>query len=375
MKPTQLNTSVFDELASATGSHLISLFLPTHRRGREDVAQDRIRLKNQLAEADDTLSDMGLKPRQRSERLEKAQGLLDDLEFLEHQDDGLAIYIDDRAKVVPVSTTRPLETNSVVMPVFMLRPLAAELNRTVLPVLALTGDEVALFAASEFGVDEIPAELPSYDDVNWFVDREKQRQRHPDIAGSNRSRHGHEPAAKRDADVARFLREIDAAIAGLGEQAPLVVLGEDNLTASFADVSDRETLSPRHSGIKAPISSHEIADRVGTLIAEVGRQRIDAATKKANEQLGLGLGTFEIETALPAAAAGRVDTVVFDRNAAPIWGRFDQLSLEVETHTHQRPGDVELLDRLVVWARQDGASIVSTDGTIDQWTFIATFRY
>lgn len=374
MRAKPLDASVFDELASVTGSDLISVLLPTHERGREDVAQDRIRLKNQLATADEILSEMGWKPRQRSERLEKAQALLDDLEFLEHQQAGLAVYIDDEGNALPVSTTRPLETSCLVMPVFMLRPLAAELNRTVLPVLALTKDTVALFVASEFGIEQIPADLPSYQDVNWFVDREKQRQRHPDIAGSDRSRHGHEPSAKRDEDVARFLREIDTAIADFGE-APLVVLGDDNLVASFADVSDRQTVSPPHSGISAPFASHEIADRVGELIAEIERRETDVATKTAKEHLGVGMATSDVEDAVPAAVSGRVGLVVIDRKTPPLWGRLDQMSLEVETHSERQPGDVDLLDRLVVWARQNGATIVSTETPIEDRSFIATFRY
>jgi hypothetical protein len=49
--------------------------------------------------------------------------------------------------------------------------------------------------------------------------------------------------------------------------------------------------------------------------------------------------------------------------------------MEVEIHPNQEPGDVDLLDRLVVWARANGAEIISTESISDGRPFIATFRY
>lgn len=374
MRATRLDEPVFKELGAAGGSDLISVLLPTHKRGR-DISQDRIRLKNQLAEADETLTELGWKPRQRSDRLAKAHQLLDDVDFWEHQEAGLAVYIDDDGDIVPVSTVRSLTTASFVMPVFMLRPLAADLNVLTLPVLALTRDEVGLFAATEIGADEITADLPSYEDVNWFVDREKERQHHPDMVGSESSRHGHEPSARRDEDVARFLREVDAALEGFDKETPLIVLGDDDLVSRFADVADRPTLSPFNSGIRAPFSSREIVDNVGALIAEVDQQRIDKARARVEEQLALETATADIKAALPAAVEGRVGLVLINRNAPPVWGRLNELTYEAELHEGQKTGDVDLLDRLVVWARDNGAEVVATDSTINDRPFIAAFRY
>jgi hypothetical protein len=49
--------------------------------------------------------------------------------------------------------------------------------------------------------------------------------------------------------------------------------------------------------------------------------------------------------------------------------------LEVDAHDEKRPGDVDLLDRLVVWARSNGATVVSSETPIDGWPFIAVYRY
>jgi hypothetical protein len=375
MRAKRLDESTFDDLASASGEDLISMFLPTHKKGRDEIAQDKIRLKNQLSAVDDILADLGWRTRQRSERLAAAHDLLDDLEFWEHQERGLAVYVDDEGEVVTVATARPVDLAPFVMPVFMLRPLAEELNGIDLPVLALTKSEVALFRANQAGVEELPAELPSYDDVNWFVDREKQLQQHPDAAGTAQSRHGHDPSAGADEDLARFLREVDSAVETLNDGVPMVVLGDDDVVARFANVSERRILSPPHSGVRAPFSSDEIMEKIEPLITALARERADEAEVTARDQLGLGRATVEVEEAVPAAVTGRVERVLVERTAPPIWGRLDEMTLEVEIHAAPESGDVDLIDRLVIWARDNGAEIVATESTSDGRPFIASLRY
>lgn len=374
MRATRLDEAVFDDLAEQSGENLISVFVPTHRAGRV-VAQDRIHLKNQLSSADDILSGLGWKPRERSERLTKARELLDDVEFWEHQDAGLAVYIDAAGDVTTISSSRDLDAFAVVMPVFLLRPLVADIQPITAPVLALTIDEVALFTASEAAIARMDVELPSYDDVNWFVDRETQRQQHPDSAGSSRNRHGHEASTRSDEDFARFLREVDGAIREFESETPLVVLGDDDLVARFSNHSGRATVSPDNSGIPAPFSETRVREMVVGILAEMSRERVESAIADATDQLGMGMGAVDIHGALAAAISGRVGRLVIHRKADPVWGRLDESTLEVDVHDAQRPGDVDLLDRLVVWSRNNGAEIVSSETEVDDRAFIATFRY
>jgi hypothetical protein len=374
MKPARLDQSVFDDLSAASGEDLISIFLPTHKKGR-DIAQDKIHLKNQLAEVDDTLANLGWKPRQRAERLARTHGLLDDVEFWEHQEAGLVVYVDDQGGVVSIATARPLAPEAWVMPVFMLRPLAAELNGIELPVLALTKGEVSLFMANQAGVEEVPARLPSYEDVNWFVDREKERQHHPDMVGTDRGRHGHEPSAREHEDLARFLREVNSAFDTPKSDTPLVVLGDTDVVARFADISERPILSPSNSGMRAPFSTTEIMEKTEPLIDDLTARRLEEAEKSAGDRLGVGMAAVAIEDAVPAAVTGRIDRVLVDQSASPIWGRFDEQSLQVDVHPAHEPGDVDLLDRLVVWVRHNGGEILSSESISDGRPFIATFRY
>lgn len=374
MQPISFDEPVFEGLARESGIDLISVFIPTHEKGRE-VAQDRIHLKNQLSEVGEKLEALGYKPRERDERLAPATALLEDREFWEHQGSGLAVFIGESGDPTAVKSTGAFDPDQFVMPVFQLRPLLAEANAVTVPVLALTKDAVAVFSVSSTTVDELDVDLPSYQDVNWFVDRETQRQQHPDLVGTQRSRHGHEPSARADEDLARFLREIDEALTDFDTETPLVVLGDDSIVAEFANHTGRPVSSPANSGIRAPFSTDEVMERTKALLDDLSRDRAEAARTAALDRLGEGRATTDVEVALPAAYTGRVEAVVSHVDADPTWGRMDLTTHELEIHESPQPGDVDLLDRLVVWSLSNGAMFTPSREAIDGRPFVATLRY
>lgn len=374
MQPVTFDESVFGRLANEGGADLISVFIPTHEKGRE-VAQDRIHLKNQLSQAGERLESLGYKTRQREERLAASHALLEDREFWEHQGNGLALFIDESGEPTAVKSSATFAPHQLVMPVFHLRPLLGEIGSIAMPVLALTKDEVAVFSVSSSAVEELDVELPSFQDVNWFVDREAQRQQHPDRAGTQRSRHGHDPSSRADEDLARFLREVDAALKGFRTETSLIVLGDDHIVAEFAKHSTRPVASRPNSGLKAPFRPAEILEKTRDLLEDLAMEETDSAVADALDRLGEGRATTELEVALPAALTGRVEAVVSHVAAEPRWGRVDLNNHEVESHDGPQPGDVDLLDRLVVWARSNGAALTAVPQPIDDHAFVATLRY
>jgi len=374
MRAERPDRGLFEELGRRSGRDLISAFIPTHEKGRE-VAQDPIQLKNQLSDVEDTLAGLGYKPRERDDRLAQARSLLDDREFWEHQRNGLAMFVDEDGSVVMVSSAKPLGPWFVVMPVFMLRPLVAEFHALPALVLALTRDTAALFSANGPDVEVIDLDLPSYEDVNWFVDREPQRQQHPDQVGMERNRHGHEPSSRADEDAARYLRAVDARLKGFGSDIPLIVLGDDDLVSRFTSLSEHATVNPPNSGISAPLTVDEVRRMVKGPLEKLEEERVGVARSEAIDRLGEGQATAQIGQALPAAISGRVESIVIERETPPIWGRLDLSTHEIDTHEEHQPGDTDLLDRLVVWARDAGASVTPSETPIDGRPFIATFRY
>ncbi|HEX6286527.1 MAG TPA: hypothetical protein VFZ80_03505, partial [Acidimicrobiia bacterium] len=354
MRPSILDEELFDRLATDDGAHLASVFIPTHSSGR-DVSQDRIRLKNQLRRVDAELEGLGLKPRAREDRLRITSDLLEDREFWEHQAEGLAVYIHEDGNVTAVAVNYPVNESAIVMPVFLVRPLLSELKGPELPVLALTRDEVGLFVANLRGARRSLVDLPgSFEDVNWFVDREPQRQQHPDRTDTTRARHGHDPSSREDEDVNRFLREVDRA---LPADDPLVVLGDDNLVSRFGTITDRHVLSPENSGLQSPFTESEVMERTAQTLRSLAEQRERDAIAEANAEIGMGNATTEIAAATSAAITGRVRHLVLDPTMDPVWGRIEETTLEVVQHDDKEHADVDLIDRVVVLSMRNGAEV------------------
>ena len=358
-----------------SGRNLISVFLPSHVRGRE-VAQDPIRLKNLLAEVDNRLETLGWKPRDRSDRLARARGLIDDREFWEHQSRGLALYVDEDGQTIPIGLTQAVDPTWTIMEVFEVRHLVPDLGAQDHAVLVLTQDVVRLYLLGRHGMTIQEADLPgSFDDVNWFVHREKQRQQHPGRVGSVDTRHGHDMSGGREEDLSRFVRAVAAALPATASATPLVVLGDDDLVGRFVSEFSGECVSPAHSGVTEPDSVQEIRDLARSGIAEIEEARREVLNRELSEHIGAGRALTSIEAALPAAVSGRVEQVALVRDAAPIWGRFDEFSFDVLLSDSQRPGDVDLLDRLVVESRKTGADLHSLSSPIDGAPFVAVLRF
>lgn len=371
----KLDKQIFERLAGEEGEQLISLAIPTHMRGRE-VSQDRIRLKNELAEIDSRLEEEGVKSRERASQLEAATGLLDDVEFWEHQSGQLALYIDDEGGILPIAVTaRSEEIPTVISTVYHLRHVLTDLNPVRLPVLVLTENAVKLYLVSETSIDETDADLPSsLEDVNWFVDRETQRQQHPDRAGSSRNRHGHEASTRADEDTARFLRAVRDALPDDLLTGPLVVLGDDRLVSEFENISEDKILSPENSGID-DLSESAIHEMALPVLERHRAARSAEDSSAALDQLGVGMATTELTEALGDAVSGRISRVVLFADVEPVWGRFDSTSLQAEMTDQPRFGDVDLIDRLVAESLATGAEIVLTDAPTGDHDLVAIRRF
>jgi hypothetical protein len=374
-RPTKPDRELFDRLAAASGEALISVYLPTHIRGPE-TDQGRIHLKNGIAQVDSWLEDAGWKPRVREDRLEAARHLLDDQEFWEHQGPGLAVLIDEQGKPTPVALTDPVDKRAVLATAFHLRPSIPSIEPTRLTVLVLTRHGVRLYSASSHDAYPVDADLPkSLDDVNWFVDREKQRQQHADRAGSKRSRHGHDPSASEGEDLDRFLRAVDSALPEPDPMRPLVVLGDDNLVARFGNVHDGKIASPPNSGIGDIDDTREVNEKAADVVESHKTAELETHLELAREQLGTGNAITDLTEGLIAAVSGRVSRLLLHREASPIWGAFDPSTFDVTFHDEQEVFDVDLLDRIAVHAMVNGAPVATTETPVDGHDFVAITRF
>ena len=377
MRPMTLDEGLFDELAKSRGDALVSILMPTHTKGPE-IAQDRIRLKNALSDIEGMLDGAGWRRSDREARLEKARGLLDDDDFWAHQGRGLALYIDGEGEIRPVALGDQPPAVCTVADSHHIRHLLVELMEESLPALVLTKGAVALYSVDSKGARTVDADLPaSFDDVNWFMDRsEPQTQRHADRAGSAGVSHGHPPTDRMTEDLHRFLRAVSQAVTdAIGTKGPLVVLGDEPVIDEFRPIAEREILPLGLDGTGRFDSPAEIGKSVRPIIAD----RVDAALAANNQAARDALGTADTVTLFPdalyAAVSGRLSHVYIQRDAPPVWGRFDAAALDAAAGSEHGVGSVDLLDRLIDSARTTGADLRVMDGDAEGCQVVGVRRF
>jgi hypothetical protein len=344
------------EVLLADGSGLrVSIYLPVHPASAQ-AAQDGIRLKNLLRQAEAGLLERGLRTPEADSLLQEATWLLDDPSFWRSGGRGVALFVStDGTRVFRLPAS--FEEIAVVGERFHVKPLLPLLTGDRhYSLLALSGSRVRLFQGTRFGLQDVtPAGMPtSLDETMRYDGLEKQTQVHTagpakGAGARHASRfHGH-GATERD-DKGRilvFFRQVDAAIRGLVSRhgGPLVVAGVDHLRSIYREANSYQGLLDE--GVSGSPESMSL-ERLQELTGQVLHPRFEAqelrAAEHCRERFGTGLCVSDLREVLPAARSGRVDTlfVALDRWR---WGTYDATSDEVDLHDSMRPDSEDLLDR------------------------------
>ncbi|MDX1435583.1 MAG: hypothetical protein R3335_02150 [Anaerolineales bacterium] len=345
-----------DNLLQAPGGWCISIYMPAHRTGRE-AQQDRIRLKNLIAEVRKDLESLGVRTPDADDLLDPAQGLLTDADFWQHQSDGLALF---RSSGSFFTYRLPVKfiAQSVVSQRFIIKPLIPMLaGDGRFYVLALSQKQVKLYLGSRFDIQEVDIEeVPeSLAAALRFDDPERQLQFQtgtdsPRVRGERPAIfHGHGVGSD-DAktDLLRFFHKIDGA---LGEylntnQAPLVLAGVAYLLPIYREANSYPGLI--EAGIEGnpdEVRPEELQKQAWQIVSPQFEQKEKSALARYGQLEGGGgeLVSSDLTSALAAAQQGRVETL-FVALDGQTWGSYDSGDGEPEIYESYRPGAVDLLD-------------------------------
>ena len=145
------------ELGAPREGTCVSLYAPMHRAGAP-TRENPIRFKNRIQEAERYLGEEGWEPKAIEELLAPAKARIDDNDFWQHQEDGLAMFLADGEFHEALLPVEPPEL-TVIAPRFHLKPLLPIVteNQTFW-VLVTSLNDVRLFRATRYGIEQ--AELP-----------------------------------------------------------------------------------------------------------------------------------------------------------------------------------------------------------------------
>ena len=372
------------EILTIRSDWCISLFMPTHRAGRE-TKQDPIRFKNLLQEAEKRLLDKGLRLPEVREILKEPRSLLQDIDFWQHQSDGLAVFFSGD---VFHFFRLPMEfaEMAVVTNRFHVKPLLPILTSDgIFHILAISQNQVRLLEGTRHTVDEVDlGDTPETFAVT-FPDGfpKKQLQSHTGRPSGGGTRvplfHGHDPSDDMKIHIQQWFRTIDKFVANLlsDTKSPLVLAGVDNLFPLYQEINTYPHLVdegiPGNPDEMKPEDLHPMA---WAIVEPVFNKERETGLAQYRQMSGTGQTTTDITEAVLAAYHGRV-SVLFVAVGVQVWGRLDSEKNQVQLHETQQPGDEDLLNFTAIQTLIKGGVVfaVSPEEVPDQALVAAVLRH
>jgi hypothetical protein len=363
------------ELTEQVEGPFVSLYMPTHRKGKETIREDPIRLKNQLDVAEERLLAAGLRRPAVKDLLQPAQELVREGPFWEQQNEGLAIFLAPdfvRTYSVPINLSEQTIVSSHRFHLKPLLPLTTGSGRFY--ILALSQNNVRLFHATRDDIQEVDmGPVPrSLVEALALEDPERELQFHTSTtpsaggvgstlpgASSKLPGHGHNQGNLRQAVfhghsqdldqkdfILRFFHKVDDGVSRLltNEKAPLILAGVEYLLPLY-----REANSYPHLGESGLFGNPdekraaELHQEVWPLIEPHFQEEQQAAFERYYTLQHNGLATTDLEKIIPAAYYGAVDTlfVALDQQQ---WGLYNPDENSLKLAEESTPDNEELLD-------------------------------
>lgn len=336
------------ELTQINQSQCISIYIPTHRAGKEvNNGQDPIVFKNQVQKVKARLKEKGISEPQAKEILKPAYGLLEDTGFWHEQNQGLAVFMAGdffRYYRLPVR----FQEFCMLSHSFHLKPMLPLLNGNGLYyILSLNLNQVRFFQADRNNIEEIQLNEntpKSLEESMKYTETEKSLQHHggagTDSGSSGAMFHGQAKGINRDDRkifVEEFLRKIDNDINKLvqDEQVPLILAGVEYLHPIYKETSKYLNITDKGlEGSPDEMSSKDLHSKTWPLIEPYFSKTMQNYIERYGELAGTGKTSYDLKNIVPAAVNGRVEAI-FVTPGAFQWGVYKQEGENLVVDLHQ----------------------------------------
>lgn len=368
-----IDNEMLEELINYRDDVCISIYLPMAQRGA-DVQGNPVRLENELKDVKAQVQERGFSKTQIDELLQEARDLIDDSQYWQQQQEGLALFLAPGFFDVFRLPTR-LEPLTVITGRFHVKPLLAFLSGDgQYYILALSQDNVRLLRATHHNLEEIDAEqIPvSMEEALAFEDPEEQLQHHTTTAGGSGSpkgspdvvHHGHSMDDEERQRLRRFLKEVAGGVAETlpDNRAPLVVTAVDYMHPMFAEAYREDNLVGE--GIETSlteISDEEMHRRSWEIVAPLFKQAQEEARATFDNLKHTDQASDDVSLIVPAAFQGRIDILFIARDVHE-WGEYDVERNEIRMNDSGKSNSDDLLDFAAVHTLANGGDVYVVDG-------------
>lgn len=376
---TQLSFADFQNLAQAE-SICVSLYMPAEKAGAE-TRKNPIRFKNLLNTANEQLASKGTS--ELATAMESAAAYIERHDFWQHQDSGLAFFINsDGVKYyrLPYSFDERVEIGDR----FYLKPLLPVLtNDNKFYLLALSQNEVKFFLGSHYSINqvELPKDVPaSLAEALKYDDLEKQTQYHSGDGGGSPVYHGQGVGTTDNKDeIKRFFQQIDSSLTSVLQEShtPLILAGVEFLMPIYHEANSYGNLLEEGvTGNPENVSAEDLHKQAWAIIEPRLAADKTAAVDNYHQQSGAGLSSSRIEEIVAGAINGQIDTLLVTADAQ-VWGTYDRPNNKVEIHTEAKDNSVDLINLAVTQTYLQKGKVYTVDPSLmpDDKTAIAILRF
>lgn len=347
-------------LTGRLGGPCVSIFLDTHATAPAN-RQDAVVFKTLLKSAEERLAEAGMRSAEAAALLEPARALGDDGLFWRPRPGGVAVFLAPGDPMRVMRLPVAFEPQVVVNERFHIKPLIGVVDRGErFHVLALSQNQVRLFAGGRAGLDEVDlGEMPrNILDTLRNDGFEEQLQMHTSAThrpGGGRGAAMFHGSGGADTGITkRYLTEYVKRVASgvrdaIGEPGtPLVVAAVDYLGAMYREADKTHRVAEEIvTGSPETLGPSDLHARAWPVAERIFTAERDDALVRLREATGTAHAEHDPAQVALAAGRGRVDTLFIAPDAA-VWGTADHESGSAETHDERLPGDEDLADLAVV---------------------------
>ncbi len=366
-------------LASKENDVCISIYLPTHKMGKQ-VQQDPIRLKNLLSKAKDQLKEYEVKEQKIESLLEEPRKLLDKPLFWQHNEKGLALFISEN-EFEYYRIPHSFKERVMVEDHFLITPLVPMISKEgSFCILALSQKNVRLLKCTRADVEEI--ELPDAPTNMEEFKKYDVYEKNITAAGSTGSTnmfHGWGDGSVETDYVKNYLKTIENDVTSILRKRndPLILAGVNEAVAEYRKVNHYSRLMEQAiAGNPDPKSNEKVREEGWEIIESYFLKDMYSDIKRFGDLSGSDKQSDNLTEIVEAAYYGKIDSL-FVPIGEHSWGWFD-VERDVVHHSKEpKNGEHDLINMAAIKTLTQSGDVyaLEKDEMPSNSSIAAIFRY
>ncbi len=360
----------------------VSIYLPTHLKG-EEVQQDPIRFKNLLNKTDKKLQEHSeMSQLEIDEILEHPKDLLNQPEFWQHGDKGMAVFITPdifETYRVPLNFTEQV----LVEDHFLITPLLPmiTLNGTYC-VASLSRKQIRLLKCTRETVTSIPLEeVPtSMEEFTKFNVNERHLQHHSGRGEGQAVFHGQGGTEDtEEQELVNYLKIAENEITDKLRRRndPLILAGMTNTAAIYKKFNHyHRTMDETIDGNPDPLSDEKLNEKGWEIIKSHFLEDMYRDKERFGDLTGSDKQSDNLSQVVEASYYGKIDSL-FVPVGQQSWGHFDAENDTIHHTAEQQNGEHDLINMAAIKTLSQGGNVyaLKKDAMPKGASIAAIFRY